>query len=180
MSKYNKFFKYDPESPTGVVSKLTGKVVGSFRYREDGSRKGIQLHCRQLREGPFAHRVIWEMLNGPIPSGLVIDHIDGNPFNNLISNLRVVTQAVNTRNKKLYSTNTTGIAGVSIINPNKNYPLGAFEAQYYTSDKKRVHKTFNIATYGEEKAKELAAQFRIDGIEEANRNGANYSERHGK
>ncbi|GFM52032.1 endonuclease [Pseudomonas cichorii] len=35
------------------------------------------------------HRLIWEMHYGPIPDGLIIDHRDGNPANNLISNLRL-------------------------------------------------------------------------------------------
>lgn len=180
MSKYNEFYVYDPKSPTGLISKSSGKAAGTFRYRKDGSKKQVQLHCKQLKEYPAAHRVIWEIVNGPIPKGMVIDHSDGDPFNNTLSNLRVVTQAVNTRNKKLYVTNTSGTAGVCVIRPNKNYPQGAFESQYYTADKKRVHKTFNIATFGEEEALALAIQFREAGIEEANSNGADYSERHGR
>jgi hypothetical protein len=34
---------------------------------------------------------------GPIPKGYVIDHIDGNTFNNDISNLRAVPRAINDR-----------------------------------------------------------------------------------
>ena len=48
----------------------------------------------------YEHRVIWEMHNGPIPDGLVIDHIDRNPRNNSIENLRVVTQSQNHLNKE--------------------------------------------------------------------------------
>lgn len=43
------------------------------------------------------HRVIWRLYNGPIPPGLEIDHIDGDPGNNNISNLRLVTHAENIR-----------------------------------------------------------------------------------
>lgn len=44
--------------------------------------------------------------------GMQVDHIDGNTFNNRKSNLRICTNAENSRNTKLYSTNTTGFRGV--------------------------------------------------------------------
>ena len=39
----------------------------------------------------YLHRYVWEKHNGPIPKGCHIHHIDGNPLNNDISNLRCVT-----------------------------------------------------------------------------------------
>ena len=44
------------------------------------------------------HRVIWEMLNGPIPSGYVIDHINGDPADNRVENLRLASPSQNARN----------------------------------------------------------------------------------
>lgn len=35
----------------------------------------------------LSHRIIWEMLHGPIPKGLIIDHIDRVKSNNLAGNL---------------------------------------------------------------------------------------------
>lgn len=35
----------------------------------------------------LVHRIIWELANGPIPSGLHVLHIDGNKLNNDIENL---------------------------------------------------------------------------------------------
>jgi hypothetical protein len=43
----------------------------------------------------YAHRVIWEYVNGPIPEGMTINHIDGNKRNNKISNLECIPQAAN-------------------------------------------------------------------------------------
>lgn len=42
-----------------------------------------------------AHRVIWSLLNGPIPDGMEINHKNGNPGDNRPSNLEVVTHAQN-------------------------------------------------------------------------------------
>ncbi|HRE87521.1 MAG TPA: HNH endonuclease [Myxococcota bacterium] len=44
-----------------------------------------------------AHRLVWTMTNGPIPDGMVVNHIDGVKANNAISNLEVVTAAENVR-----------------------------------------------------------------------------------
>jgi hypothetical protein len=44
-----------------------------------------------------AHRLVWTVLNGPIPAGMAINHIDGWKTNNAPSNLEVVTPAENIR-----------------------------------------------------------------------------------
>ena len=43
----------------------------------------------------FAHRLVYLTWTGPIEEGLVIDHIDGNKWNNDISNLEMVTYSEN-------------------------------------------------------------------------------------
>ncbi len=57
-----------------------------------------------------ASRLTWLYHHGVWPD--VIDHIDGNPANDTIENLRNVTQAVNCRNRAIPSTNKTGVHGV--------------------------------------------------------------------
>ena len=42
-----------------------------------------------------AHRLVWESVNGPIPSGLVIDHLCRNRACCNVDHLRVVTTAEN-------------------------------------------------------------------------------------
>lgn len=46
------------------------------------------------------HRFIWETVNGPIPEGLRIDHINGDTLDNKLENLRVVTPRGNSHNRK--------------------------------------------------------------------------------
>lgn len=72
-----------------------------------------------------AHRLAWKYVHGDDPRG-VIDHIDGNPSNNRITNLRDVTQSLNMLNvHKCQSNNKSSkMRGVSF---DKKY--GKFFAQ---------------------------------------------------
>lgn len=58
-----------------------------------------------------AHRLIWLMIHGRFPKG-VIDHIDHDETNNRLGNLREVTQQENNRNYPKRVDNTTGVTGV--------------------------------------------------------------------
>lgn len=49
-----------------------------------------------------AHRVVLAMNGIDVPKGMVIDHIDGNPLNNRLSNLRVCTHGQNIANNRGY------------------------------------------------------------------------------
>ena len=60
-----------------------------------------------------AHRVIWEMFNGPIPDGMEIDHQNHNRADNRLANLRVVTKQENAMNRLATGRNRSGAVGVS-------------------------------------------------------------------
>jgi len=69
---------------------------------------------RQIKiEGKLykAHRVCWLLYHGRMPSGQ-IDHINGDPSDNRIKNLRVVSNAENGKNQKRHCKNTSGCTGV--------------------------------------------------------------------
>jgi hypothetical protein len=57
------------------------------------------------------HRIIFLYHHGYIPENDV-DHIDQNPLNNRIENLREVSHSCNMRNSKMRVDNTSGIKGV--------------------------------------------------------------------
>jgi hypothetical protein len=92
------------------------------------------VHYRSLK----AHRVIWAMVHDEWPE-FEIDHIDGDPANNLISNLRVVSHRLNGRNLRLKKNNTSGVCGVwmrpsgrwlaSISVDGKTICLGTFDTK---------------------------------------------------
>ena len=58
-----------------------------------------------------AHRAAYAIHHGHWPKKL-IDHIDQDPTNNRISNLRDVDQVENQRNRKRQANNSTGVTGV--------------------------------------------------------------------
>ncbi len=92
--------------------RFAGKVAGCKTWHRGGvpHQIAVVFHYKMRP----THRIIWEMHNGPIPKGILIDHEDGNPFNNRLSNLRQATNAQNLRNRGRQKNNTTGYKGVSI------------------------------------------------------------------
>jgi len=68
----------------------------------------------------FAHRLAWLYVYGEFPK-LDLDHIDRNPLNNSISNLRECTHAENHQNINLRKTNTSGHCGVFQVRKSKKW-----------------------------------------------------------
>jgi hypothetical protein len=60
------------------------------------------------------HRLIYAMFNDVVPA--VIDHINGDPADNRIENLRPATVRQNSYNRKVNRTSSTKIRGVSFLN----------------------------------------------------------------
>jgi hypothetical protein len=58
-----------------------------------------------------AHRLAWIYTNGDIHPNLEVDHRDGNPSNNAISNLRIATSSQQKRNRRVQSNNRSGLKG---------------------------------------------------------------------
>ena len=101
-------FYYDESSPSCLrwasarSNMKAGDVAGSlkpdgyWKVRNRGTPRGV-------------HIVVWEMFNGPI-GPREVDHIDGNPGNNKISNLRATDRAGQCRNaaiRKVWDRETT-------------------------------------------------------------------------
>ena len=85
-----------------------GDVAGSFRKSDGYYRVKIDRQDYQL------HRLVWIYHNGDIPDEMQVDHIDRNPSNNLIGNLRLATKSQNNHNRAKQSNNTSGTVGVRI------------------------------------------------------------------
>ncbi|HDX9111802.1 TPA: HNH endonuclease [Klebsiella michiganensis] len=61
-----------------------------------------------------SHRLAWIYKNGKIPKGNVIDHVNGNPSDDRIQNLRLATRLQNTQNRKRSKSCKSGFKGVSL------------------------------------------------------------------
>ena len=80
---------------------VNGRNYGGFINNIANHSNGyctVQFKGRMLKY----HRLLWILLNGPIPEGLVLDHIDGDKLNNNIGNLRLITQRENTQNTRFH------------------------------------------------------------------------------
>lgn len=84
--------------------------VNSSNELEAYLRVGIRYNGKSNLH--LVHRVIWAILNDA-HTDLFIDHIDGNPQNNKIENLRAVSNQENLKNARMWSHNTSGLTGVS-------------------------------------------------------------------
>jgi hypothetical protein len=83
-----------------------GSIAGSL-----DSQGYLQIGIDQRRLK--AHRLAWLLVNSVDPGDLRIDHINGNPSDNRISNLRLATQSQNLCNRGKQRNNTSGYKGVS-------------------------------------------------------------------
>ena len=93
-------YDYDPE--TGILtSKRWGKPIGA--------RKPDGLATRFGR----IHRLIWVWMTGDDLGTDVIDHINGDPYDNRWVNLRRCTRAQNQMNRGDNANNTSGYKGVT-------------------------------------------------------------------
>lgn len=97
-------YEYSPETGE-IYSKLSNKIVGA-----KGTDGYLSLNIRQKLHKN--HNVAWFLYTGTWPDG-EIDHIDGNPSNNKISNLRLVTHSQNCKNRKINVNNKSGYKGVN-------------------------------------------------------------------
>ena len=126
-----------------------GMVAGG----KAGNSYSVSINCKLYK----LHRVIWLWHFGFLPNE--IDHIDGNPCNNKIENLRPASRNENMRNTKMPITNKSGFKGVSwskaakkgIANStvnNKKIYLGLFDCKIkayesYCDASKKLHGQFS-------------------------------------
>ena len=128
---------YDPA--TGIftwIKKRAGVTVGAIAgYKNVAGYWAIKIGTVKY----FAHRLAWLYVNGVWP-GKWLDHINRNPADNRIENLREATPEQNSANRKLSRTNTSGFMGVSLDRQSNKY-----RAAYRRGDRLIVVGSFKTA-----------------------------------
>lgn len=135
----------------GVLVFASGAFKGRVAGRMD--RKGYR---RLIFSGMnFSHaKMVWVIHNGEIPEGLEIDHIDRDPSNDAIENLRLVTRRQNCLNSIRKPTPHNPIPGVFYFEERGRPPwiaqisingkrtrLGRFNTQQEAIDARRAAET---------------------------------------
>jgi hypothetical protein len=146
-----------------ITGELTWANPPKFSRFKAGAKAGTPnplgyIYVRLNGKRRLAHRIIWLYVYGYFPDKH-IDHINGNPSDNSIKNLREATVAENQQNRIVASRfNSSGLIGVTKVSKTgiyiamiqkdkKKYYLGRFKTAVeahnaYLSAKKQLHKSF--------------------------------------
>lgn len=99
---------YDPD--TGIFrSRVTKRGWPAGRRVGGKDAKGYVV----IKNNDFvvkAHRLAWFIVHGELPA--LVDHINGDPADNRICNLRPATKSLNGHNTSKRQTGVSGLAGV--------------------------------------------------------------------
>jgi len=96
------------------LNKHGNREAGSLDVK--GSVRGIHINHKKY----LTHRVVFLLKEGEWPRAMV-DHINGDRRDNRWINLRHATPQINSKNVKKYSTNTSGVMGVTWHKSNKKW-----------------------------------------------------------
>lgn len=115
--------------PAWANGKYAGQVAGS-RSRRGRLRVGFGGELLAVA------RVIWAIVYGIDPGRLMVDHIDGNPANDRLNNLRLATASQNTANSR----------ALRRALPKGVYARGGrFQAEVRTGSQRKYLGTFDTA-----------------------------------
>jgi hypothetical protein len=115
MERLKEVLEYDAETGAFVwLKNLRQRRLPDGSAGTNGARGERKIVIDQ--KSYLAHRLAWFYVHGVWPTK-EIDHIDGNPANNRIANLRDVSRAMNAQNWRTASANNThGVFGVTKVN----------------------------------------------------------------
>lgn len=104
IEEVRQLLRYEPDT-----GKLFWKETGQEAFRAKSGNGYRRAHINGKRI--YAHRLIWAIVHGFWPEDF-IDHIDGDGYNNKLTNLRAVSRSGNARKQSINVKNTSGAMGV--------------------------------------------------------------------
>lgn len=140
---------FNPE--TGEFIWLSGKKAGQVAGAFSGEYCCLSIDGKSMG----AHRVAWYFVHGYLPKQ--IDHINGNPSDNRLENLRESTQSENKQNARTKRNAKSGLKGVCYSKDHKKWramigPRGAVRHLGYFKTAEEAHAAYVKAAkdmYGE-------------------------------
>lgn len=184
------YIKYDTNSPSFIVWSKNSVRGSTYKEGDQAGTKTVRghYHVKIMKICYKVHRIIFAMFNKDMDiSNLVIDHIDGNPSNNSIENLRAITQAQNVRNKK-FNLSLTDIPVGIVWNARYRTFVASYSDPRSKSNlhvNKRITKSFPISDFilqsnPKEAALVAAIKFRQEAIDNLNSEyNLGYTHQHG-
>ncbi|MCY0913237.1 HNH endonuclease [Massilia antarctica] len=146
-------YQFTAGGHTVTVDESTRVLVTQYRW-------GVEANARQVLGMVNGKQLSLHRFLMNEPKGLEVDHINGDPLDNRLCNLRICTHAENMRNRKMHKNNKCGAKGVYMdhrkrLNPyraeikvdGRKITLGAFAtvdaaAQAYRVASKQYHGEF--------------------------------------
>lgn len=180
----DELFYYDETSKSCLRHKKSSGNSRTFEGKEAGysvlsKNKTFTKWVVRIKGSAYScARIVWVIHNGRIEENLVVDHINGDPRDNRIKNLRLICKSDNGRNQKKPITNTSGTIGV--VKKSNGKGNWYWCAIWRNENTKQVSVNFSISKYGEERAYELAVLARKEAIDKLIEKGLNYHENHGR
>jgi len=105
-------FKSGYRTAEGCANNWNAKMAGKPAFTSVAQAGGYFFGTIDNIKGIKAHRIIWKLFYGEDPIGKEIDHINGNPKDNSIKNLRLVDRSENAANLAIQERNKSGFHGV--------------------------------------------------------------------
>lgn len=96
----------------GEVLSTRGKPL--CQWSDNMGYRQVVLYRNNKRCYKRVHRLVYEAFKGPIPAGLIVNHIDENKENNALENLELITNALNI--KHFHDYNSLKSYDVSVYN----------------------------------------------------------------